>query len=112
MSWMQKLSETYDNCASMAGYSTDESRRPLLPICHMTAQGHIEIVINQVGNFLRARIITDKNDEVTIIPCTEGSGSRSGKKPECHPLCDQLQYVAGDFSGIWRHSDLWIRSRS
>lgn len=22
---------------------------------------------------------------------------RSGKKPECHPICDQLQYVAGDF---------------
>jgi CRISPR-associated protein Csd1 len=34
----------------------------------------------------------------TIIPCTEGSASRAGSKPECHPLCDKLQYVAGDFS--------------
>src|SRR3972149_3041670 len=97
MSWIRKLYETYDNCQSMVGYSKDESKRPLLPICHMTAQAHIEIVIDQEGNFRRARVVTDKNDASTIIPCTEGSGSRSGKKPECHPLCDQLQYVAGDF---------------
>jgi len=97
MSWIRKLYETYDNCQSMVGYSKDESKRPLLPICHMTAQAHIEIVIDQEGNFRRARVVTDKNDASTIIPCTEGSGSRAGKKPECHPLCDQLQYVAGDF---------------
>jgi CRISPR-associated protein Csd1 len=99
MSWIQKLYETYENCQSMIGYSTDENKRPLLPICHMTAQAHIEIVIDQEGNFLkgRSRVVTDKNDAATIIPCTEGSGSRAGKKPECHPLCDRLQYVAGDF---------------
>jgi len=97
MSWIQKLYETYDNCQTMVGYSTDESKRPLLPICHMTAQAHIEIVIDKEGNLRKARLITDKNDAATIIPCTEGSGSRAGKKPECHPLCDKLQYVAGDF---------------
>jgi len=97
MSWIQKLYETYDNCQSMVGYSSKESKRPLLPICHMTAQAHIEIFIDQEGNFRRASVVTGKNDATTIIPCTEGSGSRAGKKPECHPLCDQLQYVAGDF---------------
>src|SRR3989304_1958354 len=99
MSWIQKLYETYENCQSMIGYSTDENKRPLLPICHMTAQANIEIVIDQEGNFLkgRSRVVTDKNDAATIIPCTEGSGGRAGKKPECHPLCDRLQYVAGDF---------------
>lgn len=97
MSWIQKLYETYENCQSMVGYSTDENKRPLLPICHMTAQAHIEIVIDKEGNFQRARVVTDKNDATTIIPCTEASGSRSGKEPKCHPLCDQLQYVAGDF---------------
>lgn len=97
MSWIQKLYETYENCELMVGYSTDENKRPLLPICHMTAQAHIEVVIDKEGNFRRAHVITEKNEAATIIPCTEGSGSRSGKKPECHPLCDQLQYVAGDF---------------
>jgi len=63
----------------------------------MTAQAHIGIVIDQEGNFLRTRLISDINDAVTIIPCSEASGSRSGKKPIHHPLCDQLQYVAGDF---------------
>lgn len=96
MSWIQKLYETYNNCESMRGYSTDKNKRPLLPVCHMTAQAHITVVIDQEGNFLRANVI-DKSDAETIIPCTEMSGSRAGKKPECHPLCDQLQYVAGDF---------------
>lgn len=97
MSWIQKLSETYDNCQSMRGYSTDENKRPLLPICHITAQAHITIIIDAKGEFRDARIITERNDATTIIPCTEASGGKAGKKPECHPLCDQLQYIAGDF---------------
>ncbi len=58
----------------------------------------VKIVIDGEGNFRRARVITDKSDSVTIIPSTEGSGSRAGSKPENHPLCDKLQYVAGDFT--------------
>jgi CRISPR-associated protein Csd1 len=99
MSWIQKLYETYDNCKEAVGDSTEENKRPLLPICHMTAQAHIEITIGMEGNFIGARVITDKkNDATTIIPCTEESASRSGKTPACHPLCDNLQYVAGDFT--------------
>lgn len=97
MSWIQKLYETYNNCQSSIGYSGEEGVRPLLPICHSTTQAHIEIVINKDGNFRRANIIFDKNDMTTIIPCTEGSASRAGSKPENHPLCDKLQYVAADF---------------
>jgi CRISPR-associated protein Csd1 len=98
MSWIQKLYETYNNCEAMKGYSTDESKRPLLPVCHITAQAHIEIMLNENGNFQTARLVTDKNDATTIIPCTEGSASRAGRKPEAHPLCDNLQYLAGDFT--------------
>jgi CRISPR-associated protein Csd1 len=82
----------------MIGYSGEEDERPLLPICHITAQAHIEIIINDEGNFLRAQIINNKNDATTIIPCTEESASKVGIKPACHPLCDKLQYVAGDYS--------------
>lgn len=96
--WMQKLAETYDNSLASIGYADQENQRPLLPICHITQQAHIEIVIDGEGNFRRARVITDKSDSVTIIPSTEGAGSRSGKKPENYPLCDKLQYVAGDFT--------------
>jgi len=97
MSWVQKLYETYNNCEAAILYSTDKNKRPLLPICHITAQANIEIVIDGDGNFLKANLVTDADDATTIIPCTEGSASRSGSKPECHPLCDNLQYVAGDF---------------
>jgi CRISPR-associated protein Csd1 len=95
MNWIQSLYETYENCQNMLGYSADASR-PLLPICHITTQMHIEVAIDGKGNFRRARLV-DKDDSTTIIPATESSAGRAGKKPECHPLSDALQYLAGDF---------------
>ena len=97
MNWMQSLYETYEQCAKggLVGYVSG-TKRPLLPICHITIQAHIEVVIDGSGNFRRARLVS-KDDAVTIIPATESSASRSGSKPECHPLCDKLQYLAGDF---------------
>jgi CRISPR-associated protein Csd1 len=97
MSWIQKLYETYNNCEAAIGCSNENNKRPLLPICHITQQANIEIVIDGEGNFLKSNLVTDAYDATTIIPCTEGSASRSGRKPVCHPLCDNLQYVAGDF---------------
>lgn len=95
MNWIQSLYETYEKCQNMVGYST-ESSRPLLPICHITTQTHIEVVIDGNGNFRDARLV-GKDDSTTIIPATESSASRAGSKPECHPLSDKLQYLAGDF---------------
>ncbi|MEZ6174789.1 MAG: type I-C CRISPR-associated protein Cas8c/Csd1 [Candidatus Scalinduaceae bacterium] len=96
MSWIQKLYETYNNCQSMIGKVTSEKDVPLLPICHTTNKAQIEIVIDNQGNFKRARVVP-KDDARTIIPCTESSGGRtSGGAP--HPLCDKLQYVAKDYA--------------
>lgn len=95
MSWIQKLYETYENCQSMIGKVISEKEVPLLPICHTTQKAQIEIVIDQDGDFKRARVVP-KDDARTIIPCTESSGGRtSGEAP--HPLCDKLQYVAKDY---------------
>jgi CRISPR-associated protein Csd1 len=94
---MQKLYETYNNCEGKIGYSNNEKERPLLPICHTTAQAHIEIVIDEDGDFQEAHLVTNKDDMTTIIPCTEDSASKSGSAPSSHPLCERLQYVAGDF---------------
>lgn len=96
MNWIQSLYETYENCQNMIGYSS-ESSRPLLPVSHITTQTHIEVAIDGKGNFRRAKIV-DKDDSTTIIPSTESSASRAGSKPECHPLSDKLQYLAGDFN--------------
>jgi len=96
MSWVLKLYETYENCQPLIDTGIVENEAPLLPICHTTQKAQIEIVIDQSGNFKRAKVI-QKEDSKTIIPCTETSGGRTGAKPEHHPLCDKLQYVAGDF---------------
>lgn len=96
MNWVQSLCETYENCRSNIGYASG-STRPLLPICHITTQTHIEITIDGLGRFRRTQLV-DKPDSTTIIPATESSASRSGSKPECHPLSDKLQYLAGDFT--------------
>ena len=50
MNWIQSLYETYENCQNMLGYSSDTSR-PLLPICHITTQTHIEVVIDGKWGF-------------------------------------------------------------
>lgn len=93
MSWIQKLYETYDNCNGSIGDPNDI--QPLLPICHTPQNAHIEITIDGAGDFQKANVVTGNHS--TIIPCTEGSAGKSGRKPVCHPLCDKLQYVAGDF---------------
>ncbi|MCY3956417.1 MAG: type I-C CRISPR-associated protein Cas8c/Csd1 [Nitrospira sp.] len=92
MSWLHKLYETYEQCVRDSQFESD----PLLPISHTTQKAQIEITVDGEGNFLRANMIS-KADQLTVVPCTENSGGRSGKKPVNHPLCDKLQYVAGDF---------------
>lgn len=92
MSWIQRLYETYERCADAPQFVST----PLPPIGHTTQQAHIEIVIDELGHFRRASVVS-KEDSTTLVPCTEQSGGRSGRKPVNHPLCDKLQYVARDF---------------
>jgi CRISPR-associated protein Csd1 len=92
MGWIQMLHDTYQHCQG----NEPPGSRPLMPISHTTQRAHIEITINGKGEFRRARLLT-KEESTTLIPCTEESGGRAGKKPVNHPLCDKLQYIAGDF---------------
>jgi CRISPR-associated protein Csd1 len=95
MSWTQKLYKTYENSQHHIGLIEDENKIPLLPICHTTNMAHVEITIDEFGNFLKGSVIP-KRLARTIIPCTEESGGRTrGEAP--HPLCDKLQYIAADF---------------
>jgi len=94
MSWIQKLYETYEQCVSQVDLS--DVGVSLEPICHTSQQAHIEVSLDNNGRFLRANVIP-KGQGVTLVPCTEASAGRAGSKPVNHPLCDKLQYVAGDF---------------
>lgn len=108
MSWIQKLYETYNNCEKMVGIGAGDNEVSLLPICHTTQKAQIEIVLDQDGFFIKARVIP-KNEARTIIPCTESSSGRtSGKSP--HPLCDKLQYIASDFNKYGGNRDSYFQS--
>ena len=93
MSWLPKLLATYDACKG----KEPEGSAPLMPICHSTQNAQIEIVLDGAGLFRRASVL-EKVQGLTLIPCTEASGGRSGKKPVNHPLHDKLQYLAKDFT--------------
>ena len=92
MGWMQKLYETYETIEKNSSIIADNDLP--VPVAHSTQQAHIEIVVNEQGDFLRAMTI---GNEDTLIPVTESSAARtSGGAP--HPLCDKIQYVAGDYT--------------
>ncbi|KNZ34028.1 MAG: hypothetical protein AD742_00880 [Methylibium sp. NZG] len=95
MGWLQMLANTYDACtrSPVAG-----ALRPL-PIAHTTQKAHVEIRLTTTGVFRGARVL-EKVEQTTVIPCTEESSGRSGKKPTNHPLCDKLQYLAADFDTV------------
>lgn len=93
MSWIQKLYETYNACA---GKDNIPDIDELCPVGYSVQNAHIEVVIGQDGNFRRASLIQKENTPKILIPVTESSAGRtSGEDP--HPLCDSIQYCAGDY---------------
>lgn len=107
-SWIQNLYETYENSQSMIGTGSDENEVPLLPICHTTQKAQIEIVLDESGNFKRARVVP-KDESRTIIPCTESSAGRTSGE-SAHPLCDKLQYLAADYQKHGGEKDIYYQS--
>lgn len=93
MSWIHKLHETYELCANAPQFE----KEPLLPVSHTEQQAHIEIVLDQNGEFQRAGLVAK---ETTVVPATEASAGRTGKKPPPHPLCDKIQYCAADYKAL------------
>ncbi len=89
MSWIQKLVETYDACFGQPQFAAQS----LVPIDHVEQNTHIEIAIDEEGNFLRAAVV---QKEPTLIPVTEKSAGRTSGAV-AHPLCDKIRYIATDF---------------
>lgn len=91
MSWMEKLYETYNQCARTDNL---QSNVPLAPPFHGIQQAHIEVVLDEDGNFRRARVIEREN---TVIPVTEKSATARTSAVVPHPICDYVKYCAGDY---------------
>ncbi|OSI12558.1 type I-C CRISPR-associated protein Cas8c/Csd1 [Neisseria canis] len=90
MSWMQKLYRTYE-AAEKNPDLLDLDK--LAPLWHSPQTAHIQINLDEAGNFLSAKVLTDK--PIVMLPVTESSeGRTSGLAP--HALADSLQYIARD----------------
>ena len=96
MNWIEALYQTYNNCVAEVGAIKEGRDELLLPLSHTTQNANIEVTLDHHANFVSAQIIPKKQQK-TLVPCTEQSGGRAGSKPTSHPLCDKLQYLAGDF---------------
>lgn len=96
MNWIEALYHTYNNCVSEVGATKEGQDELLLPLSHTTQNANIEVTLDHQANIISAKVI-QKKQQKTLVPCTEQSGGRAGSKPTSHPLCDKLQYVAGDF---------------
>jgi CRISPR-associated protein Csd1 len=90
MSWIEKLNQTYERCYGAKQFEG----APLMPICHVRQQAHVEVTLDAQGRFLRARVV---QKEPTVIPATEDSASRSNNEAP-HGLCDKIQYCASDYA--------------
>lgn len=93
MSLISALYETYNNLS-------ESPPEGLLPIAHSMQRMDIEVTIGGNGDFISALKL---NGEQTIIPVSEKSMVKSGKHPINHPLCDKLQYLAGDCQKYINH---------
>jgi CRISPR-associated protein Csd1 len=101
MSWMSLLCKTYDNLQSNPNI-LKRCKSPLIPPSHTLQAAHIEIMLDEEGNFVDAEGIP-KSEALTIVPCTESSLVRtSGCAP--HALYDNLKYIAGD-ACIYVHNE-------
>ena len=98
-SWKSELINIYENNIDKAGVMEyrGESAYTLLPLYHSTASAHINVTVNQAGDYIGAEFV-DPKDKMTIIPITMESASRAGAGIEPHPLYDNLGYLAGDLN--------------
>lgn len=98
---MEALLETYNVCSR--DEKTMFDAMPLVPLYHTVNNANITVTIDIDGSFISADVI-DKENQCTIIPCTESSAGRtSGVCP--HGLSDKLTYLAGDLPKYITSSD-------
>ena len=120
MNWMYALYATYEQNRDYVGRIDKEPAHgnrkerlitPLLPLYHSMQNAHITITLNKQGELINASL-NNQNSQPTIIPVTEASGGRTSGAC-AHPLCDKLQYVAGDnadyFPDVYKRQPVYNR---
>ena len=101
MSWMAKLYETYE-----AIFKNPLLEKAVEPYYHKKERCHIEIIIDEGGNFISAVPLVEEviygrqkfwKGSDTIIPVTPKSLSGRTSGPAPYPLAEQIQYIAKDY---------------
>ncbi len=90
MSWMQRLYDTYEQ-ATKLDLPQDQC---IPPIRHTIQNAHINIVLNDKAEFVRATVL---KKYPVILPATEASEARANVDAP-HGLADKIQYVAKDYA--------------
>jgi CRISPR-associated protein Csd1 len=96
MGWLTELSTVYD------AVTKDPSRddKPL-PLYHIENNAPLTVILDDRGKFQDAKLLGKNKEErvdwQTCMPCTETSASRTSGV-DAYPLCDKLEYVAGDYT--------------
>lgn len=96
MGWIEHLYETYEQHEQEV-LMLGKNGEMLMPIAHTQQSAQIECIISNQGEFLSARVL-DKEESMTLVPCTINSSSRSGINPAPHPMFDKLKYMAKDLN--------------
>ena len=105
MSWLQKLYDTYDNCAEVLKSNREIVDAPMLaPVGQMVQSVQVELTLDTGGKIIDARVIEEREEQNTFIPCTEDSQNRTSGAC-AHVLFDKLKYMAGDY-----YDYLWLKS--
>ncbi len=114
MSLLQAAYRTYESRKNYAGKQEATEDEALVPVGHRTTKAQIEIALTKEGR-LRSVQAVPKGEEMTIIPVTEESASRTSTKAAANPLSDYLSYLGGydakkfasytNILGSWAHSE-------
>jgi len=92
MGWLSELATVYDLIIKNKKIET----KPL-PLFHIANNAPLVITLNCEGKFLSSKM-AERDDWQTCMPCTEKSAARAGETVAPYPLCDKLEYVAGDYN--------------
>jgi CRISPR-associated protein Csd1 len=95
MGWLTELNAVYDQVMK-----NSKDDKPL-PLYHIANNAPLTVTLDGNGNFRSARLLgkgkEEKENWQTCMPCTEKSAARTSGV-EAYPLCDKLEYVAGDYA--------------
>ena len=107
MSWLTELEAVYDAVQNSTSIEDDKP----IPIYHISNNACVTVLLDGSGNFINAELVDKKaKDRQTCMPCTESCAARTSGG-NAYPLCDKLEYVAGDYAQYVLSDKQWKKDK-